>query len=190
MMCEVCAFNICDLPSELIFMIVDNIGDKDYLVNLKKTCMLFSKSISQFYIARQIVSRKYGLYTILLKGRQSWCMNPNCSDDSKSIVEYIWNYGQGNYTHHTQFALNATEIVVNGKPYNFKSHYCCECLKKHVLIGDRKNVSQHYGDYYKYNMQVNISYNNKPTPSTWTNQRTLEKEPLFEWQVMMLEEGV
>ena len=178
--------NICDLPSELIAMIIDRLGNKDYLVKLKETCMLFSKAISQFYIAGQMVSTKYGVFTILLKGKQSWCMNHNCGDDTESIVEYIWNYGQGHYTHHKQFALNITEIIVNGKPYNIKSHYCCECLKKHVLIGDKKYVSQHYGDYYKYGMQVNISYNNKPTPSTWTNQRTEQKEPLLKWQVSMI----
>ena len=47
---------ICDLPSEIIAIIVDLLGNKDYLVHFKETCCLFNKSVSHFYIAGQMVS--------------------------------------------------------------------------------------------------------------------------------------
>ena len=49
------------------------------------------------------------------------------------------------------------ELIINNKIYNVVSPYCCECFKKYVLIGDRKNVEE----IYHNNLcdQVNIQFN-------------------------------
>ena len=138
---------------------------------------------SNFTIAKQTLSERFGRFT----PHSKWCVNKNCANDTEDIVEYVWNYGYSRYIHHTQFALNETTIVVNGNPYDVNTPYCCECFKKYVLVGDNTNASQHYGDYCENdNQQVNITYNKEPTPSTWTNPKTKQKEPLNEWQVNAL----
>jgi hypothetical protein len=137
--------------------------------------------ISSFTFAKQKLTEQLGVFTPRFK----WCINKYCADDTEDIVEHVWNYHYPRYIHHTQFALNETTIVINEKSYDFNSHYCCECLKKYVLVGDNKNASHHYGDYCKnYNQQVNVTYNKEPTPSTWTNPKTEQKELLNEWQLM------
>ena len=142
---------------------------------------------SSFIIAKQKLSELFGTFT----PRSEWCVNKNCAEDTEDILEYVWNYGISRYIHHTQFALNKTTIIVNGKPYDVNTPYCCECLKRYVLVGDNKNASQHYGDYCEnYNPQVNVSYNKEPTPSTWTNPKTKQKEQLNEWQLTMLSKSV
>jgi hypothetical protein len=202
MMCEACApsiceLNICDLPSELISLIVDRLGNKDYLVSFKETCVLFSKSVSQFYIAGQMVSVKYGVFTErpvdhsfsynTYNIKKSYCFNTKCYDDSVWVLDYVWHYGFRNYIHQVQQPMNSTTMVVNDKHYSVKSHYCPTCFVKHVLCGSNPNVSQHYGNYTSDGgMQVNVSFNAKPTPSTWTHYQTGTKEPLSQWQVNAL----
>jgi hypothetical protein len=61
--CKTVVCNICDLPCELIAMIIEHLGNKDYLVSFKETCVLFSKSMSQFYIAGHMVSILYEVFT-------------------------------------------------------------------------------------------------------------------------------
>jgi len=175
--------NICDLPSELIAMIVDRLGNKDCLVYFKETCVLFNKSVSQFYIAGQMVSTKYGVFTPRCESR---CLNVDCEKETEDVHTYVWNYCFRRYEHTHQAPLDETTMVVHGKSYSVKSHYCCECFKKHVLIGSNQNVSQHYGNIYSVDRQVNVTFNKEPTPSTWTNYRTHQVEPLLEWQVNAL----
>ena len=194
MMCEACAPSICELPSELIALIVDRLGNKDYLVSFKETCVLFSKSVSQFYIAGQMVSVKYGVFTerpvdhsVSYNIKKSYCFNTKCYDDSVWVLDYVWHYGFRNYIHQVQQPMNSTTMVVNDKHYSVKSHYCPTCFVKHVLCGSNPNVSQHYGNYTSDGgMQVNVSFNSMPTPSTWTHYRTGTKEPLSQWQVNAL----
>ena len=113
--------NIYDLPSELIAMIVDRLGNKDYLVSFKETCGLFNKSVSQFYIAGQMVSTKYGVFIPRYEGK---CLNVDCYDETEDVHTYVWNYGFRRYYHVHQAPLNQTTMVVNGKSYSVKSHYC------------------------------------------------------------------
>lgn len=174
----ICITNICDLPSELIALIVDRLGNKDYLVNFKETCGLFNKSVSQFYIAGQIVSAKYGVFIPRYE-----CVNIDCEKDTEDVHTYVWNYGFRRYYHSHQVPMNQTTMVVDGNSHSVKSHYCCECFKKHVLIGSNQNVSHHYGNIYSVGQQVNVSFNKKPTLSTWTHYRTKQVEPLTQWQV-------
>jgi hypothetical protein len=193
MMCEACAPSICDLPSELIVLIVDRIGNKDYLVSFKETCVLFSKSVSQFYIAGQMVSSKYGVFTERYVDKRfefqyvmGDCANANCYYDTEAVCEYVWNYGYKRY-HRIQKPMQSTTMFVNGKEYHVKHHYCAECFVKHVLVGSNPNASRHYGDYCSDgDKQVNVTFNTKPTPSTWIHFQTGTKEPLTKWQVNAL----
>ena len=139
---------------------------------------------SNFTIAKQTLSERFGRFT----PHSKWCVNKNCADDTEDILEYVWHYGYSRYIHHTQFALNKTTIIVNGKSYDVNTPYCGECLKKYVLVGDNTNASHHYGEYCgeNNNPQVNVTFNKEPTPSTWTNPKTNQKEPLNEWQVNAL----
>lgn len=143
---------------------------------------------SGFTFAKEKLSEVFETFT----PHSKWCVNKNCAADTEDITEYVWNYGNSRYIHHSQFALNETTIIINGKPYDVNTPYCCECFKKYVLVGDNKNASQHYGDYCgeNYNPQVNITYNKEPTPSTWTNPKTEQKEPLNEWQLTMLSKSI
>jgi hypothetical protein len=186
-----CITNICDLPSELIAMIVDRLGNKDYLVDFKETCVLFNKSVSQFYIAGQMVSTKYGVfnerYIDMCFDNQyvmGDCLNANCYYDTEAVCEYVWNYGFRRYNHSIQKSMQSTTMFVNGKEFPVKHHYCAECFVKFVMDGTNPNVSRHYGDYCSNgNMQVNVSFNKEPTPSTWTHYLTGQVEPLTRWQV-------
>ena len=138
---------------------------------------------SNFTIAKQILSERFGRFT----PHSKWCVNKNCADDTEDILEYVWHYGYSRYIHHTQFALNKTTIIVNGKSYDVNTPYCGECFKNYVLVGDNTNASHHYGEYCENNNpQVNVTFNKEPTPSTWTNPKTNQKEPLNEWQVNAL----
>ena len=200
MMCQacefnICAINICDLPSELIAMIVDRLGDKDYLVSFKETCGLFNKSVSQFYIAGQMVSTKYGVFNeryidMCFENQYVMgdCLNANCYYDTETVCEYVWNYGFRRYNHSIQKSMQSTTMFVNGKEFPVKHHYCAECFVKFVMYGSNPNVSRHYGNYCSNgNMQVNVSFNKKPTPSTWTHFRSGQVEPLTRWQVVALD---
>lgn len=190
--------SICDLPSEIIAMIVDLLGNKDYLVHFKKTCCLFNKSVSHFYIAGQMVATKYGVFTTRWIKNEAvcfWdyqrCINVDCYDETENVVSYVWNYGFRRYIHTHQRPLNTAIMIVNGKPYSVKSQYCCECFKKHVLVGSNPNASEHYGEVFdgfsrEDGLQVNVTFNKEPTPSTWTNHLTHQVEPLLEWQVNAL----
>ena len=183
--------NICDLPSELIAMIVDRLGNKDYLVNFKETCVLFSKSVSQFYIAGQMVSTLYGVFTERYVDKRfenqhvmGDCANANCYHDTEAVCEYVWNYGYRRYYHRIQKPMQSTTMFVNGKDYPVKHHYCAECFVKFVLCGSNPNVSRHYGDYTSDgDKQVNVTFNKKPTPSTWSLTHRGIKEPLIQWQL-------
>jgi hypothetical protein len=50
--------------------------------------------------------------------------------------------------------VKKTILLINEKKYCLNTHYCGECLKKFVLVGDLRNVKHNY-DYID---QVNISY--------------------------------
>jgi hypothetical protein len=194
MMCEVVVCNICDLPSEIIALIVDRLGNKDYLVSFKETCVLFSKSVSQFYIAGQMMSTLYGVFTERYIDKRfdfqyvmSSCVNAKCSYDTEAVCEYVWNYGYRRYNHRHQKPMQSTTMFVNGKEYPVKHHYCVECFAKYVLGGSNSNVSRHYRDYCTNGTkQVNITFNTEPTPSTWIHFQTGTKEPLLQWQINAL----
>jgi hypothetical protein len=119
--------------------------------------------------------------------KRLYCINPNCIEETEGAVMYIWEDRSLDYEHNErQTALNITTMRVNGKPHWIRSHYCCECFKKHVLVGKNKNVSQHYGGYCDGVQEVDVYFNNEPWPSTWHNRITGEDHVLTELQEYML----
>ena len=143
--------SLCVIPCDIIRIIIDIIkGDINSLINLKQITIAMNREISSFVVARQMLLTKLGKYEELFK-----CVNVDCYEDTYDIFTYLHNYGYTRYIHKWQEALNSTTIVINAKSYNIKTPYCCECLKRHILIGNRENVSHNYD----LDSIVNIVYN-------------------------------
>ena len=119
--------------------------------------------------------------------KRLYCINPNCIEDTEGPVLHIWKANSVTYEHNKrQAALNMSIIWVNGKKQWIRSHYCCECFKKHVLVGDNKHASQHY-EYYCPGVQaVEVYFHYEPVHSTWYNSITKRDEKLSERQLCML----
>jgi len=119
--------------------------------------------------------------------KRIYCINPDCVKETEAAVLYVWEDQSLDYEHtDRQAALNVTTMRVNGKPHWVQSHYCCECFKKHVLVGHNKNVSQHYGNYCDGVQEVDVYFNEEPMPSTRYNHVTGEDQVLTEFQEYML----
>ena len=140
--------NIKELPNDVGEIINDYLF-KDYLflAKLKTTCKALYKSISVFAIAKQMLPSKLGLFSF-----RKLCINVDCYEDTYDVFTFIHNYYYTRYLHSRQYALNATIIIVNAKYYNIKSHYCCECLKKFVLVGCNSNVIENYQNSEEVNI--------------------------------------
>jgi hypothetical protein len=119
--------------------------------------------------------------------KRKYCINPECVEETEGAVFYIWKANSVTYEHNKrQAALNMSIIWVNGKKQWIRSHYCCECFKKHVLVGDNKHASQHY-EYYCPGVQaVEVYFHYEPVHSTWYNSITKRDEKLSERQLCML----
>ena len=187
-MCSV--LSLSALPYDIIALIVQLI-DKDLCATpyyLKTMCVSFSKAISNVTIAKLMIRMNFGR----INTRSHVCINRYCVRDTKNVMEYIWKDHDGYYMHTEKLdslAFETDVMVVNGKEYPVRSHYCCECFKKFVLIGDNKNASQHYEWVRELKLvikQVNVTFNDKPTPSTWYNCIMRRMEPLNNEQVSML----
>jgi hypothetical protein len=149
MICAPCDYlNIKELPND-VGEIINGYLFKDYqfLAKLKTTCKALYKSISVFAIAKQMLSSKLGLFSF-----RDLCINVNCYEDTYDVFTFIHNYYYTRYLHSRQYALNATIIIVNAQYYNIKSHYCCECLKKFVLVGSNSNVIENYQNSEEVNI--------------------------------------
>jgi hypothetical protein len=151
MICEPCTYlDIYELPNDVNRLIIDYLfKDYKFLSTLKTTCKSMYKTISVFAIAKLMLSTKLGLFSY-----RELCINPECYEDTYDVFTFIYNYYYTRYLHYRQYALNATCIIVNAKYYNIYSHYCCECLKKFVLVGSNSNVIENY----QKSEQVNIIY--------------------------------
>jgi hypothetical protein len=151
MICEPCTYlDIYELPNDVNRLIVDYLfKDYKFLSTLKTTCKSMYKAISVFAIAKLMLSTKLGLFSY-----RELCINPECYEDTYDVFTFIHNYYYTRYLHYRQYALNATTIIVNAKYYNIYSHYCCECLKKFVLVGCNSNAIENYHNCE----QVNIIY--------------------------------
>lgn len=139
----------CDLGDDVIQIIIGHIKHYSYLVFLKRTCKANYNNISQLSIARLILS-----YRLRQFSPRTFCININCCEDTKAVFYKHYRNGNDSYVHIKQLALKHTTALINEKEYKFNTHYCSECLKKFVLVGDLRNVKHNY-DYID---EVNISY--------------------------------
>jgi len=140
--------DIYELPNDVNRLIFDYLlKDYQFLNALKTTCKLLYKAISVFDIAKLMLSEKLGLFSF-----RELCINPECYEDTYDVFTFIHNYYYTRYLHYRQYALNATTIIVNAKFYNINSHYCCECLKKFVLVGCNSNVIENYQNAEQVNV--------------------------------------
>lgn len=137
-----------------------------------------------FSVARE---RLLEFFEKFVPTKREYCINPDCVKDTEAAVLYIWEANSLAYEHtERQPALNITTMWVTGKKQWFRSHYCCECFKKYVLVGDNKHASQHY-EYYCPGVQtVEVYFHYEPWPSTWYNSITKRDERLSEQQLLML----
>ena len=186
-MCNV--LSLSTMPYDIIALIVQFIN-KDLCAtpyDLKTMCVSFSKAINNVAIAKLMMRMNFGR----INTRYPVCINRYCVRDTKNVMLYIWKEYSDWYEHTAldSLAFETDVMVVNGKKYPVRSQYCCECFKKFVLIGDNKNVSQHY-QWVRRLKQVNVTFNDKPTPSTWYKFKRDRVEPLTDKQVNMLCEPV
>ena len=184
MMCDACATNICDLPSEIISIIVGELGKYEYYIGLNITCKSLSNLVSKFSLAKEMLNE---FFEILVPTKRLYCINPNCVQETEGAVLHIWEAHSLAYEHtERQPALNVTTMRMNGEKHWIRSHYCCECFKKHVLVGENKNASQHYGNYCDGVQEVEVYFHNEPWSSTWFNCVTKEDHVLTDLQEYML----
>jgi len=139
----------CDLDNDVIQIIIGHIKHYSYLVSLKRTCKANYNSISKLSFARLMLS-----YRLRQFSPRTFCININCCEDTKEVFDKHYRNGYESYVHNKQFALKQTTALINEKKYKFNTHYCSECLKKFVLVGDLRNVKHNY-DYID---EVNITY--------------------------------
>ena len=165
MICETDAYTsltFCDLPNDIIKTII-NYLQKEYYVELKMSCKLMYKTIGVFPLGRriQMFSKKFGIFTC-----RKYCINPYCCDDTYDVFHRHYRSGDSYYIHIIQLPLNETKIIINEKQIinneiiikeisqTIMTHYCSECFKKYVIVGDRKNIIHNY----QYIDELNISY--------------------------------
>jgi len=139
----------CDLSDDVIQIIIGQIKHYSYLALFKRTCIANYNNVSKLSIARLMLSSRLSIFS-----PRTFCININCCEDTKAVFyKHYYRYYE-DYLHNKQLALQKTIVLINEKEYKFNTHYCGECLKKFVLVGDLRNVKHNY-DYID---EVNISY--------------------------------
>jgi hypothetical protein len=120
--------------------------------------------------------------------KHTYCINPKCLEETEMAVVHIWEARSKAYKHtERQPALNETTMWVTGKEYSFRSHYCCECFKKYVLVGNNKNASHRYWTSYDRRQQnVHVIFNSAPYPSSTSYYGSGTVQPLTKFQIKML----
>ena len=139
----------CDLGDDVIQIIIGHVKFYRYLTLLKRTCIANYNSVSKLSIARLMLSYRLDQFS-----PRTFCININCCEDTKAVFDKHYRNGYDSYVHNKQFALKQTTALINEQKYKFNTHYCGECLKKFVLVGDLRNVKHNY-DYID---EVNITY--------------------------------
>ena len=159
--------NICDLPNEIIAIIVGELGNYEYYIGLNITCKSLSNLVSKFSLAKEMLNEFFEKF---VPTKREDCINPKCVEETEYAMLHIWEADSLAYEHtQRQAALNITTMVVNGKKHWIRSPYCCECFKTHVLVGRNNNVSQHYWYNCDGVQEVRVIFYNPPYRSTWYN---------------------
>ena len=143
------SITFCDLTDDIIKIIIGYVKHYSYLALLKRTCLSNYNSVSNFSIAKLMLSCILGQFRTI-----TYCININCCQDSEDVFcKHYYNNSSG-YEHVRQLALNKTIVLINKKKHSLNTHYCSECFKKFVLVRELRNVKQNY----KWIDEVNISY--------------------------------
>jgi len=185
--------NIRDLPSDIILLIIKQLGNYEYIIGLNITCKSLSKLISKFAVAKEmfaVLFSRFNPYELMNynphRKYMARCVNERCKEETLNACEYIWEAHDGlGYVHRKQDAQNTNLMVINKKKFWFRSPYCCECFKRHVLVGNNKKVAQHYGNYC-YGMQQVVVTFNTTQPSTWYDCARDWYGPLVKRQLRLL----
>jgi hypothetical protein len=139
----------CDLNDDVIQIIIGRVKHYSYLALLKRTNIANYNCVSKLSIARLMLSNRLSIFS-----PRTFCININCCEDTKEVFYKHYRNTNSDYVHNKQLALQKTIVLINEKEYKFNTHYCSECLKKFVLVGDLRNVKHNY-DYID---EVNITY--------------------------------
>ena len=138
-----------DLGDDIIEIIIGYIKHYNYLALLKMTCVRNNNHISRYSIAKLMLPKRLGLFSL-----RTYCANTNCCQDTADVFyKHYRNHSYG-YEHVRQLALNKTTVVINLKRHKLNTHYCNECCKIFVLVGELKNVKHNYN----WIDEVNIRY--------------------------------
>jgi len=130
---------ISQLPNEIIEIIINNLTNYQDLINMKLSSLVLSQVITRFTIAKRMLSKNLFSFT-----KRRFCVNIYCYDETEDIFTKVHNYYYRRYVHTWQPALNVAKVLINNKTYKINSHYCCECFKKNVLVGNNEKVSHNY----------------------------------------------
>lgn len=139
---------ICQLPTDIMELIITNIPNCIDLINMNRSSLALCKA-TRFTIAKRMLAINLKKFT-----KRRFCVNIKCYDDTADTFINVHNYYNRRYVHSWQKPLNSSKIVVNNKLYSVNSHYCCECFKKNVLVGNNEKVSHNY----RISDQVNVTF--------------------------------
>jgi len=182
--------SVIDLPSDIILFIVKQLGNYEYSIGLNITCKSLSKLISKFALTKvafSVLFSRFNPYELQsynpLRKYMARCVNERYEEETKNACVYIWEaHNWVTYKHIRQEAQNTNLMVINKKKFWFRSPYCCECFKRHVLVGNNKKVAQHYGSYCYGIQQVVVTFNTTQ-PSSWYDCARDWYAPLTQIQV-------
>lgn len=139
----------CYLADDIIKIIIGYVKDYNYLAFLKRTCLTTYNHISRYSIAKLMLSSRLGLFS-----KRTYCANVDCCPDTEDVFYIHYRNHIAGYEHIRQLALNKTIVVINDKKHSLNTHYCSECFKKFVLVGELKNVKHNYN----WIDELNITY--------------------------------
>ena len=138
-----------DLGDDVVEIIISYIKHYNPLASLKMTCVRTHNHISRYSIAKLMLPGRLGLFSL-----RTYCANTNCTKTTDDVFyKHYRNHSYG-YEHVRQLALNKTTVLINYKRHELNTHYCNECFKNFVLVGELKNVKHNYN----WIDEVNISY--------------------------------
>ena len=138
-----------DLGDDVIEIIIGYIKHYNPLASLKMTCLRTNNHISRYSIAKLMLPSRLGLFSL-----RTYCANTNCCQDTADIFyKHYRNHSYG-YEHVRQLALNKTTVLINLERHELNTHYCNECFKNFVLVGELNNVKHNYN----WIDEVNIRY--------------------------------
>jgi hypothetical protein len=159
--------------------VLNNISKSNNTAKSNQQATMYSDHVS-FSDAKE---RLQEFFEKFVPTKREYCINPECVKDTEAAVLYIWEARSKTYKHtERQPALNETTMWVTGKEYCFRSHYCCECFKKYVLVGDNKNASHRYWTSYDRRQQnVHVIFNRAPYPSSTSYYGSGTVQPLTEF---------